>query len=83
MKKRNRLSVSGNFFIGALVLTALVGFARPSKAEVPEQVQTAITNTTDTIAALAPIGLAAVSAALVPFGSKMALKFVGAVLSKA
>jgi hypothetical protein len=50
---------------------------------VPTDVQTAVDNTTATVGALAPIALAAITVALVPFGASMALSFVHKVMGKA
>lgn len=75
-------------FSALTALTVLGGSAivsQPSYAvgTVPADVQTAVDNTTATVAALSPIALAAVAAALVPFGAGMALSFVHKVMSKA
>jgi hypothetical protein len=75
--------------LSALVVTTVLGSAfavsQPTYAvgTVPADVQTAVDNTTATVAALSPIALAAVAAALVPFGAGMALSFVHKVMSKA
>ena len=71
-------------FITASVLAGGVlffSYAPPVSAAVPADVSTAVQNTEDTVAALGPIALAAVSVSLVPFGAGMALKFVKGVMS--
>ena len=52
-----------------------------ASAAVPDEVTTAVTNTKDTVQALGPIALAAISVSLVPFGAGTALKFVKGVMS--
>ena len=71
-------------FITASVLAGGVlffSYAPPVSAAVPTDVSTAVKDTEDTVAALGPIALAAVSVSLVPFGAGMALKFVKGVMS--
>ena len=72
---------------GAVGLTTLAVFVQtPASAAtgtVPQVVQDAIDNTTATVAALGPVAVAAVAAALIPFGSAMALAFVHKVMAKA
>lgn|GEM_PF-5227216 len=73
-------------FVGSALVVTTVLFSQSSKAQTasaPADVVTAVANTTATIAALEPISIAAISAALVPFGSAMALSFVRKVMSKA
>ena len=71
-------------FITASVLAGSVlffSYTPPASAAVPTDVSTAVKNTEDTVSALGPIALAAVSVSLVPFGAGMALKFVKGVMS--
>ncbi len=70
---------------GAALATIVMFESQPSYAvgEVPQDVQTAVDNTVATVQALSPIALAAVAAALVPFGASMALSFVRKVMSNA
>jgi hypothetical protein len=70
--------------LSALVVGASL-IEQPANAAgtVPADVQTAVDSTTATVGALAPIALAAISVALVPFGAAMALSFVHKVMGKA
>jgi hypothetical protein len=56
-------------------------YTPPASAKVPTEVTTAVTDTKDVVEALAPIALAAISVALIPFGAGMALKFVKGVMA--
>lgn len=71
--------------LGSGLAAALISSSRADAAAgtVPPDVQTAIDNTTATVAALSPVAIAGVAAALIPFGSSMALSFVHKVMSKA
>lgn len=67
---------------GGAVYLALESVPASAAGTVPQEVQTAIDNTTATIQALAPIALAAIAAALIPFGSSLALSFVHKIMAK-
>lgn len=53
-----------------------------AEGTVPTEVQTAINNSTATVNALSPLALAALSIALIPFGSMLALKFMNMVMAR-
>ena len=83
MKSALALSRFSPFIIAPVLAGSVFFFSYtpPASAAVPTDVTTAVKNTEDTVSALGPIALAAVSVSLVPFGAGMALKFVKGVMS--
>ena len=83
MKSALALSRFSTFIIAPVLAGSVLFFSYtpPASAAVPTDVTTAVKNTEDTVSALGPIALAAVSVSLVPFGAGMALKFVKGVMS--
>lgn len=72
------------FLPAAAITTAVALEMQPASAvgTVPPEVQKNIDDTTATIGALVVIGTAAVAAALVPFGSSLALGFVHKIMAR-
>lgn len=69
-------------FVGTATATAL-GYAVPSSAQdVPPEVQKGIDTSAATIQALGGLSGVALSVALIPFGSFLALAFIAKVMSR-